>query len=94
MYILGIFQTFDGLQVALSGICKGIKQTGIVLFANFVAYWCVSIPLGCFLAFHCKFYLKGFWLGLVSAAILLCSIMLYKLKKYYDSEYKKQEPAC
>ena len=72
MYILAIFQVFDGLQISLAGICKGIKQTNIVLFANFIAYWCVAIPLGYMLAFKYKMYLKGFWFGLVSAAVLLC----------------------
>lgn len=92
MYILAVFQVFDGLQIALAGICKGVKQTNIVLFANFVAYWCVSIPLGYILAFNYKLQLRGFWIGLVSSAMLLCLIMILKLKKYYDKEYKKQEP--
>lgn len=92
MYILAIFQVFDGLQIALAGICKGVKQTNIVLFANFVAYWCVAIPLGYMLAFNYGLKLQGFWFGLVSSAVLLCIIMLVKLKKYYDKEYKKQEP--
>ncbi len=91
MCILGVFQIFDGLQIALAGICKGIKQTNIVLFANFVSYWCLAIPLGYTLAFHFNLNLRGFWLGLVSAAILLCVIMLFKLNKYFKLEYKKQE---
>lgn len=92
MYVLAMFQVFDGLQIALAGICKGIKQTNIVLFANFVAYWCVAIPLGYMLAFRYNLKLTGFWLGLLSSAVLLCIIMIIKLKKYYDSTYKKQEP--
>lgn len=91
MCILAVFQVFDGLQIALAGICKGIKQTNIVLFANFVAYWCVAIPLGYTLAFRFNLNLRGFWLGLVSAAVLLCMIMLFKLKKYFKPEYEKQE---
>ena len=93
MYILSIFQVFDGLQVALAGICKGIKQTNIVLLANFLAYWCVSIPVGYTLAFKFNFNLKGFWLGLVFAAIILCAIMILKLKKYYDNTYKNKNLA-
>lgn len=91
MYVFPIFQIFDGLQISLSGICKGIKQTKVVLFANFVAYWCVSIPFGYLLAFHFGLKLKGFWIGLVCAAGLLCSIMLLELRKYFIM-YKKQEP--
>ena len=88
MLVIGIFQVFDGLQISLSGICKGVKQTDIVLLANFVAYWCVSIPVGCLLGLVYNFKLIGFWIGLCLSAILLCSIMIYKLKKYYDQTYK------
>lgn len=92
MYVLSVFQVFDGLQISMAGICKGVKQTNIVLFANFIAYWCLAIPLGCVLAFHYKLYLRGFWIGLCAAAILLCVMMFVLLKKYYNKEFKKQEP--
>ena len=88
MLVVGIFQVFDGLQISLSGICKGVKQTDIVLLANFIAYWCVSVPVGCILGLVYNLKLIGFWIGLCLSAILLCSIMIYKLKKYYDNTYK------
>ena len=62
LYVLAIFQVFDGLQVALSGVFKGIKKTGVVLLSNFIAYWLISIPLGYTLAFHFNMNLKGFGL--------------------------------
>jgi len=79
IYILAIFQVFDGLQVSLSGIFKGIKKTGVVLFANFVAYWLISLPVGYILAFKFNLKLMGFWIGLVLAAIILCIIMSFML---------------
>lgn len=88
MFILGIFQIFDGLQISLSGICKGIKQTKIVLLANFLAYWGVSIPVGCILAFKYDLKLVGFWIGLVLSSIVLCVVMLIKLKQYYKKNYE------
>ena len=85
VFALCFFQIFDGLQVALAGIFRGIKQTSVVMISNFISYWLVSIPLGCFLAFRLKLDLLGFWYGLVAAAIVLCSIMfttmLLKFKK-------------
>ena len=75
LYILSVFQVFDGLQVALSGIFKGMKRTGVVLISNFVAYWLISLPLGYTLAFHFHLNLRGFWYGLASAAIILCAMM-------------------
>ena len=92
MYVLSIFQIFDGLQISLAGICKGVKQTDIVLLANFVAYWLVSVPLGYTLAFKFNMNISGFWIGLCSAAVILCAIMLVKLKIFADRTYKKQEP--
>lgn len=91
MYILSIFQIFDGLQISLAGICKGVKQTDIVLLANFVAYWLVSLPLGYTLAFKFNMNISGFWIGLCSAAVILCGIMIVKLKIFADKTYKKQE---
>ena len=88
LYVLAVFQVFDGLQVALSGIFKGMKKTGVVLVANFIAYWLVSIPLGCTLAFKYNLNLRGFWFGLATAAILLCAIMstmLYKNVKKLEN---------
>lgn len=82
LYILAIFQVFDGFQVALSGIFKGIKKTGIVLISNFTAYWLLFFPLGYILAFKYKLMLKGFWMGLGIAAIVLCIILLSVLTKY------------
>ena len=82
MYILAGFQIFDGMQVALSGICKGIKKTKIVLLANFIAYWLISIPLGFTLAFKFNLGIMGFWFGLLVSSITLCIIMLVLLKRY------------
>lgn len=81
--ILGAFQIFDGLQISLSGICKGIKQTKIIMISNFIAYWGVSIPLGCYLGLHQKMYLQGFWIGILTSSVILCSIMITKLRRYY-----------
>ena len=81
LYILSVFQIFDGLQISLAGIFKGMKRTGIVLLSNFIAYWLISIPVGYTLAFHYHLNLKGFWLGLASAAVILCAIMSAMLIK-------------
>ncbi len=84
LYIVSVFQIFDGLQVALAGIYKGIKKTKIVLIANFLGYWVISIPLGYWLAFYKHMNLTGFWFGLLCAAIALCMLMLLMLSKYFS----------
>lgn len=75
VYVLCFFQIFDGLQVTLAGIFKGLKQTTVVMVANFISYFLVSIPLGCFLALYCHKNLIGFWYSLGCASLILCIIM-------------------
>ena len=89
IYLLSGFQVFDGLQVALAGICKGIKSTKIVLIANVFAYWFISMPLGYILAMKFKMGLMGFWTGLIAASVCLCSIMVYLLKRYFGKIHLK-----
>ena len=78
---LACFQVFDGLQVALSGIFKGIKKTKVVMASNFIGYWMIAIPLGYTLAFKYDMKLMGFWIALIVSAITLCTIMLIILSK-------------
>lgn len=73
---LGIFQVFDGLQIALAGVFKGLKNTKIVMIANFSAYWLISIPLGYTLAFKYNLTILGFWISLIVSAVVLCIIMV------------------
>lgn len=82
LYVLAFFQVFDGLQVALAGIFKGIKKTNVVLIANFIGYWMIAIPLGYTLAFHHNMNIMGFWVGLLTSAVILCTIMVTMLVKY------------
>ena len=87
VYVLSSFQIFDGLQVALSGVFKGLKSTKIVLLANFVGYWLIAIPLGGILAFGFGQNLRGFWFGLFVSSVALCMIMLTALLKRLRNYY-------
>jgi len=79
IYVLVLFQLFDGLQVTLAGIFKGLKDTKVVLFSNLISFWCVSIPLGTILAFKFQMDLLGYWYAIFVASIILNLIMLIKL---------------
>ena len=85
--ILCYFQIFDGLQVALAGIFRGLKQTSVVMFSNFIGYWLISFPLGYYLGIKLGMNLSGFWYGIITAATVLCGIMLSVLYK----KFKKLE---
>ncbi len=89
VYMIAFYQIFDGLQVSLSGIYKGIKKTKIVTLANFIGYWLISIPLGYTLAFKYNLKLLGFWIGLAIASVILCAIMAAILIRYINRMKKE-----
>ncbi len=85
VYVLCFFQVFDGLQVTLSGIFRGLKKTTIVMITNIIAYWFIAFPVGCVLAFKLDLNLIGFWYAIGLSAILICltlsSVLYRKFKK-------------
>ena len=89
LYILAMFEVFDGLQVSLSGIFKGLKRTTVVLISNMIGYWFIAIPLGILLAFKFRLSISGFWIGIAVASIVLCALMGTMLKLHINKlEYK------
>lgn len=89
LMLAGFFQIFDGLQVSLGGVFKGIKNTKVVMIGNFLAYWVVGLPLGIFFAFKQGLNLYGFWIGLTIAICLLGLILLLMLLRYFKKLRKE-----
>lgn len=88
LLLAGIFQIFDGLQVSLGGVFKGLKKTNIIMLGDFIAYWIIGLPLGLLLAY--KYYLElfGFWIGLTMSIFCLGLFLLLKLfKQFKHTEY-------
>jgi len=83
MVLVGLFQVFDGLQVSLGGIAKGIKKTKAIFSSNLIGYWVVGFPIGAFMAFEFQMYLVGFWIGFVTAPIVISLVLIYVLLKEY-----------
>ncbi|MDH5632673.1 MAG: MATE family efflux transporter [Gammaproteobacteria bacterium] len=73
--IAGLFQVFDGIQVAANGSLQGMKDTAIPAIITFIAYWVVGIPSGYYFGISHGMGAKGLWwgciLGLGVAAVLL-----------------------
>lgn len=82
--VAAIYQMFDGLQVSVGGILKGLKMTKTVSVCVFIGYWVMGLPLGCLLAFKYHFTLLGFWIGLAislfTISIIFLCIILMKFK--------------
>lgn len=77
------YQLPDALQVAASGVLRGLKHTQPIMGITFVSYWLIGFALGYVLAktdwIVAPMGAKGFWIGIilglsVAACLLLLSV--------------------
>jgi len=63
LIIAAIFQLFDGLQVVMLGILRGLADVKVPMFLAFIAYLCIGIPVSWVFAFPLNFGPSGIWFG-------------------------------
>lgn len=84
LYMAAIFQISDGLQVSGYGALRGLKDTKIPMYVNFVAYWLIGLPLGYYLGITKEIGPQGLWMGLIAGltvAAILHNIRFYRLTR-------------
>ena len=82
-----MFQIFDGAQVTLTGILRGIGISRITSITTFIGYWVIGIPCGYFFAHYLNLRVRGFWGGQALALTIVAIILFIKLKL----EFRKHE---
>ena len=70
-----VFQLFDGLQVAATGVLRGASETRLPMLANLVGHWVLGLPLGYYLAFERGMGAVGLWAGL-SVGLVVVAVLL------------------
>jgi MATE family multidrug resistance protein len=82
LIIAGVFQIFDGLQIASSGGLRGFGDTKIPFLIGILAYWIIALPVSYVAAFKMGLGASGIWagfvVGLAVAAIALLTRLLAK----------------
>ncbi|MGZ4099075.1 MAG: MATE family efflux transporter [Bacteroidia bacterium] len=85
LIIAALFQLFDGLQVTVIGILRGLEDVKAPTIITLVSYWLIALPLAYFLAFNLKMETIGIWIALlISLIIVAISLFMrfrYLLKK-------------
>jgi multidrug resistance protein, MATE family len=76
LLVAAAFQLFDGLQTVATGALRGSGDTRTPMVANFVAYWCIGLPLGYILCFRFGLGALGIWLGLCIGLMIIGSVLL------------------
>lgn len=89
LFWVACFQLFDGAQVTIAGILRGLSVSKASSISIFIGYWIIGIPLGYYLGFHAGLEAQGFWIGLaISLAVvslMLGMILRSKLKSLHFS---------
>lgn len=82
--IAGVFQIGDGLQVTAIGSLRGAGAVRAPFWINVAGFWCLGLPLGCWLAFPWGRDLgaAGLWWGLTVGlfAVALALLQIVRLR--------------
>lgn len=99
LFIAGVFQIFDGLQVTAGGALRGMKDVKIPLAIAVASYWIVGLTTASYLAFYTPLRHRGLWLGLLAGLgcaavglLLRFLILSRRLTEDPDLQAKAQEP--
>lgn len=76
LMVAAAFQIFDGIQTVSTGALRGLGETRIPMFANFVGYWILGLPLGFLLCFVLHWGILGLWFGLTLALVVIAATLL------------------
>ena len=73
------FQLADTFAAPLQGILRGYKDTQVPFYLGLIAYWGVSLPLGCFLDHYTSLGPYGYWIGLIASLVMSGILFQWRL---------------
>ena len=78
--IAGVFQVFDGMQVVIGGVLRGLGDTHTPMVVNIVGFWLIGLPISMYLGFRTSLGPSGLWWGLVVGLAAVATILLLRLR--------------
>jgi multidrug resistance protein, MATE family len=74
--IAAAFQIFDGAQVVVLGMLRGLQDTRWPMIFALTGYWGIGLGLGALLAFRFGMAGVGVWIGLAAGLAVVSAMML------------------
>jgi MATE family multidrug resistance protein len=71
-----LLELFDGFQVVATGALRGAGDTRSPMLAHLAGYWVICLPVTYVLCFTFGWGVRGIWVGLTSAIILIGATLL------------------
>jgi multidrug resistance protein, MATE family len=78
LFVAGIFQIADGLQVTAAGILRGLADVRMPMWISYACYWCVAIPIGYFVGFVFAVGAIGVWCGLALGLFVAAAVFIIR----------------
>ena len=88
LIIAALFQLFDGIQVTIVGILRGLEDFKIPTLISLVGYWIIALPLAYWLAFILKLETVGVWIGLLVSLIFAAVVLFWRLNYLINKNLK------
>ena len=86
LWIAAFFELFDGLQVVATGALRGLGDTRTAAIAHFTGYWIFGLPIAWALCFHYGWGVRGIWIGLTVALILIGVVLIAWYYRLVDTQ--------
>jgi MATE family multidrug resistance protein len=81
LIVAAVFQLFDGLQVIMLSVLRGMADVKTPMFFAFIAYVMVALPVSYFMAFHFEKGPIGIWYGYLIGLGLAGSLFFLRFNK-------------
>jgi MATE family multidrug resistance protein len=80
LIIAAMFQLFDGLQVVVIGVLRGVEDFKFPTLITLIAYWVIALPLAYLLAFINKMGVYGIWYALLISLIFVALTLYFRIR--------------
>jgi MATE family multidrug resistance protein len=87
--IAGVFQVFDGLQVAGAGALRGIGDTRVPMILNLVGFWLIGLPVSVALGFGTGLGPRGVWWGLAIGIGVVGILLMHRIRRRFGRELRR-----
>lgn len=81
LVIAAMFQLFDGLQVTVIGVLRGLEDVKVPTWITLISYWIIALPLAYYLAFNLKMETVGIWIALLLSLIIVAVSLYFRFKQ-------------
>ena len=87
--IAGVFQIFDGLQVASAGALRGVGDTRVPMLLNLLGFWFIGLPVSVLVGFTFGLGPQGVWWGLATGIGVVAVLLLFRIRRRFGRSLRR-----